>query len=61
METPIENISTQSKVPVTQPAMTAKNLEAFEKSKEANSVSAVQAQTETPISDPEGHQVDIAI
>ncbi len=61
METPIENIATQNKTPATQPAMTAKNLEAFKKSKEVNSVVVVQAQTETPVSESEDHEVDLAI
>jgi len=62
METPIENISAQNKTPVTQPAMTAKNLEAFKKSKEVDSVVvAAQVQTETPVSKPEDHEVDVAI
>ena len=61
METPIENISAQNKTPATQPAMTAKNLEAFRKSKEVNSVVVVQTQTETPVSEPEEHEVDVAI
>ncbi len=61
METPIENIATQNKIPATQPAMTAKNLEAFKKSKEVNSVVSVQGQTETTVSESEEHQVDVAI
>ena len=62
METPIENISGQIKTPATQPAMTAKNLEAFKKSKEVNSVVvAAQVQAESPVSEPEDHEVDVAI
>lgn len=62
METSIENISGQNKTPATQPAMTAKNLEAFKKSKEVNSmVFGPKAQTEPPVSKPEDHEIDVAI
>jgi hypothetical protein len=61
METPIEKFSAQNKTPATQPGMTAKNLEAFKKFKEVNSVVVIQAQTEIPVSKSEDHEVDVAI
>ena len=62
METPIEKISAQNKTPATQPTMTAKNLEAFRKSKEEHSVVAIEVRSESPpITEAEDHRVDLAI
>ncbi|GEM_PF-5054762 len=63
METPIENISAQNKTPATQPTMTAKNLEAFRKSKEERSFVPAEVRAESaPVQETEEyHQVDLAI
>ena len=72
MDTPIDKVSGQSKIPTTQPAMTAKNLEIVKKSKEIIASSEADAKKETTskadveaqkddlsISEPEERQVDV--